>query len=120
MFEASMQAVDPSVSLPYWDFTIDNEAGQSIFDSFMFQDSTFGTLKAPSNGYYWTYEDDSIEDGIISDGRWASIKADDSRFDDIPSPFGYMRGEFRLLPYFIFHAYFCSRGMQLIMDMIVC
>jgi len=99
MFEAAMQSVDASVTLPYWDFTIDNEQGASIFESFIFTPNTFGSLPAPSNGQYWTYKDDEIDDGKIPDGRWANIEADsNTRFEDIPSAFGYMRGPWNMNP----------------------
>jgi len=98
MFEASMQAVDPSTSLFYWDFTIENEAGVSIYDSDMFTSETFGTLSEPKNKAYWSYEKDDIDDGKIPNGRWKKIKADTTRFDDIPSPFGYLRGPWNMNP----------------------
>ena len=43
-FELSMQAVDKSVTLPYWDFTID----QKNNNHFVFQSDTFGSLSFPS------------------------------------------------------------------------
>ena len=39
-FELAMQSVDNSVSLPYWDFTIDSETR----DNYMFTEDTFGSL----------------------------------------------------------------------------
>ena len=102
MFEQSMQAVDPSTSLFYWDFTIENQAGDSIFDSYMYTEDTFGELRAPSNGYYWTYEDDELDDARIPNGRWKHIKVDDKddrgQFEDMPSPFGYLRGPWNMNP----------------------
>jgi len=77
LFEEAIQAVDPSVYLPYWDFTIDSAQNLSIYESPMFTADTFGTLKRPYNeSECWTYEHDSVEDGRISDGRWANLKAE--------------------------------------------
>jgi hypothetical protein len=50
MFERSMQAVNPSVSLPFWDYSQEAEAEVSIFDSPIFQPNTFGTLSRPHDG----------------------------------------------------------------------
>jgi hypothetical protein len=56
MFELSMQAVNPSISLPFWDFTIDNSENITIFESFMFTNETFGTLPSPKDHKWgWTY-----------------------------------------------------------------
>jgi Common central domain of tyrosinase len=46
-FEKSMQAVDPSVSLPYWDCTIEAALNIPIWDSPLFQPETFGSLVRP-------------------------------------------------------------------------
>ena len=99
IFEASMQAVDPSISLPYWDFTIESEDGSTIFDSFMFTPETFGTLSVPKNEYYWSYEEDSLSDGKIPDGRWAGIKTEyNTRFDELVNAYGYLRGPWNMNP----------------------
>ena len=37
IFENSLRAVNPAVTLPFWDFTIDTAAGLSVWDSFAFQ-----------------------------------------------------------------------------------
>jgi len=74
IFETSMQAVDPSISLPYWDFTVENATGLSVWDSPIFTADTFGTLGMPADTVKgWTYELDTVEDGSILDGRWANL-----------------------------------------------
>jgi hypothetical protein len=47
----------------------------------------------PTNQKYgFTYEDDSVLDAAIPDGRWAYIKADmNDRYDDLKFGYGYMR-----------------------------
>lgn len=100
MFELSMQSVDPSITLPYWDFTIESEADQSMVDSFIFTEEVFGTISGPSNGEYWTWSADAISDAAIKDGRWAYISADmNTRLDEtLQNSFGYMRGPWNMNP----------------------
>ena len=101
MFEASMQAVDPSVSMFYWDFTIEATLSESFFNSPMFTADTFGSLSkssADSTVNAWSYGYDSISDSYISDGRWAHAKANINDYADLASPFGYMRGPWNANP----------------------
>ncbi|CAM9212040.1 unnamed protein product [Hapterophycus canaliculatus] len=64
-FEASLQAVNPKLTLPYWDFTIETAAGESGDGSVeqpqtkspLFQDSWFGSVDPT--------------DDQVKDGRWA-------------------------------------------------
>ena len=61
MFEKAMQAVNPAVSLFYWDYTIETETHMKIGDSPMFTPDTFGTLNFPADNYWgWTYSNDSM------------------------------------------------------------
>jgi hypothetical protein len=91
MFEMAIQSVDPrfvmsyhnaspsphqtlsySVSLPYWDFTIDVKENKTIFDSNMFTAETFGSLAKPKDEFWgFTYKNDKLKDSRIQDGRWA-------------------------------------------------
>ena len=60
MFEASMQAVNPAVTMPYWDFTMDVAEGKTIYESVMFTDKTFGTMTKPEDlerGFLYKYDD---------------------------------------------------------------
>ena len=100
-FEQSMQAVDPSVSLFYWDFTIESTLELSFYNSPMFTADTFGSLtKSVYDGTaaQWSYEHDSISDGFIPDGRWAQIPAYLNKFALLKSPYGYMRGPWNTNP----------------------
>lgn len=47
IFEQAMQAVDASVTLPYWDFTIEGAYNLSVWDSPIFTADTFGSLALP-------------------------------------------------------------------------
>lgn len=99
MFETIIQSVDPSVSVPYWDFTIDQAKGLSVSDSFVVGNDKYGSMPAPSNGVYFTYHLDPIESTQIPDGRWASTKAAlNTEFADLPSPYGYLRSPWNLNP----------------------
>jgi len=93
IFEASMQSVDPSVSLFYWDFTIENENGLSLTESPMFTADTFGSVNLatePDNGFQ--YSKDNILDAAIPDGRWKLAKVDlNDKYDTLGNGFGYMR-----------------------------
>ena len=72
MFESSLQAYDPSLSLPYWDFTIEKyETGGSPVGSFAFSEDTFGSLTLPSDVTFgFTYAGNRVVDGKIPDGRF--------------------------------------------------
>jgi len=100
MFELSMQAVNPSISLPFWDFTIDNSENITIFESFMFTNETFGTLPSPKDHKWgWTYSGDNINDASIPDGRWAYQPADiNYAFPELQNGFGYIRGPWNMNP----------------------
>ena len=42
IFEASLQSIDPSVALPYWDYTIDDSQGMSLYQSVVMTEKVFG------------------------------------------------------------------------------
>ena len=100
MFELAIQAVDPSVALPYWDFTIDVSEGKTIFDSVIFSARTFGSISKPKDEYWgFTYTNDKLEDTKIQDGRWKDLKAElNTRYPDLSNGFGYMRGPWNMNP----------------------
>ena len=41
-FEQALQAINPAVSVPYWDFTVDAEMGAEWRSSIVFDDDWFG------------------------------------------------------------------------------
>ena len=100
IFEVSMQAIDPSVTLPYWDFTKESAQNISIWDSFLFTEKTFGTLTLPNdltNG--WLFTSNSVDDGKIVDGRWANLKADkNTKYTELDYAYGYMRAPWNMNP----------------------
>ena len=94
IFEESIQLVDPSVSVPYWDFTIEETEGLHAYDSKVMTAEIFGSMMPPTNATYsYTYESDKILDYAIKDGRWAYITAEmnPSKFESLQSGYGYMR-----------------------------
>jgi len=97
MFEKAMQAVNPSVTLPYWDYTIENAAGQSVFESYAFTEETFGTVTAPDDD--WTYAGQSMNDARISNGRWKDLKSELNYFHpDLVAGYGYLRAPWNMNP----------------------
>lgn len=50
MFEQSLQAIDPSIAVPYWDFTVEGTFynGPDFRQSMVFSDDWFGTA-TPDN-----------------------------------------------------------------------
>ena len=95
-----MQAVNASVSLPYWDFTIETAKGEDLFSSYAFKTATFGTLHGPADTTWgWTYRNDSIKDARIRNGRWKNIKADvNKKYPDLDYNFGYLRAPWNTNP----------------------
>jgi len=96
LYELALQAVNPTVSLPYWDYTY--ETGD-FSESIMFSEKTFGSLNFPSTNNYWSYSHDSLIDAAIQDGRWAMIQTkENSKYPDLINGYGYMRGPWNTNP----------------------
>ena len=98
LFEKSMQAIDPSVSLFYWDTTYDNYYSITLAENPMFQDDTFGSITdADGDGWDWSQSD--MKYAKIPDGLWKHQKADlNKKYDDLGNSFGYMRGPWNFNP----------------------
>ena len=82
MFEQAMQAVDPRVSLPYWDFTIDKwllDSGNlsSVWQSPIFDASWLGGVNR-----------DTL---TIDEGRWANIAVAANQWTATHNSYGYLR-----------------------------
>lgn len=101
MVELAMQAVNPSVSMPYWDYTLEVAQGKALNESFMFTEDTFGTLAVPAAGfeYGFQYSTDSITDARITNGRWKDLKSEmNYAYPDLGNGFGFMRGAWNTNP----------------------
>lgn len=95
--------VDPSVSVPYWDFTIDSAARSFVYETPVMSANMFGRVREPrdsevDSGY--TYASNKIEDFAIKDGRWAYTKTalTPSKFTDLAGGYGYMRSPWNMNP----------------------
>lgn len=99
MFESALQAVDSSVSLPYWDYSYDAEMLDNVSMSSMFTPATFGSIRFPADGEYWTFANDSILDARIPDGRWQDATAGTyDLFPDLFNSYGLLRGPWNTNP----------------------
>lgn len=99
LFELALQSVDPSVSLPYWDYTYDSQVHDNVSMSAMFTADSFGSVRFPTDGSYWRYSEDSILDATIPDGRWANARAGSyDLFPNLINPYGYLRGPWNTNP----------------------
>lgn len=96
LFEKSLQSIDSSLTLPYWDFTA--ESGD-LTSSFMFSADTFGSVVLPTDqSVGWTYDSDSMLDAAIPDGRWEKVESPSTDDEDLKNGFGYMRGPWNMNP----------------------
>lgn len=53
--------MDPSVTLPYWDYSLEVAEGKALNESVMFREDTFGSLPVPADpAKGFSYRDDGI------------------------------------------------------------
>ena len=100
IFEAALQAVDPSLTMPYWDYTIDRAYNLSVWESPLFTNETFGSLTLPSDkSMGWLYKNDDMDSAAIPDGRWKGFKAEDNtKYSKLQSGYGLMRAPWNMNP----------------------
>eukprot|EP00595_Chromulina_sp_UTEXLB2642_P002475 CAMPEP_0196764134 /NCGR_PEP_ID=MMETSP1095-20130614/5414_1 /TAXON_ID=96789 ORGANISM="Chromulina nebulosa, Strain UTEXLB2642" /NCGR_SAMPLE_ID=MMETSP1095 /ASSEMBLY_ACC=CAM_ASM_000446 /LENGTH=537 /DNA_ID=CAMNT_0042118849 /DNA_START=559 /DNA_END=2172 /DNA_ORIENTATION=- len=100
IFEKSMQTVDPSISLPYWDFTIEGATGLEVWESPIFTADTYGSLTLPTDREKgWTYSNDPMESAAIPNGRWAKLLAPkNTQYSDLNYGYGYLRAPWSMNP----------------------
>ena len=84
-FEQAMQAVDASVSLPYWDFTLDmyersHGNWTDLVESPMWRETWFGS-----------HDEDGEHANTITKGRWAFIEIESKAWKKTHNSYGYMR-----------------------------
>ena len=93
--ERGLQAIDPSLAVPYWDYTIDAfEYGDGWEDSPVFGESWFGSA-APGGAHH-----------VVETGRWAYTRLLDAAsgardYSSITNPYGVLRSPWNTNP----HAY---------------
>lgn len=73
LFEQELQTVDPSIVLPYWDWTVDQE-----IDSYLWQDDLMGGDGGPDKNY-------AVTSGPFRQGEWNITIFDET--DDETFPF---------------------------------
>lgn len=99
-FDDSIKSINPSVSLPYWDFTMDNELNLTAANSYPINEKWFGSMTIPSDmqsGY--TYKSDKIADARIKDGAFEGLLAEKVTNDAFPkNGYGYLRAPWNLNP----------------------
>lgn len=100
IFESSLQSIDPSVALPYWDYTIDESQDKSLYQSFIMTEKVFGGMSLPSNvDSGFQYGADKIEQGRILNGMWASLATEiNLDYPDLAAGYGYMRAPWSMNP----------------------
>lgn len=95
-FEQSLQSVNPVVSVPYWDYTIDEYEYDDWTESPIFLDDWFGKA-SPANVEH-----------IVSEGRWAYQAVSKDVGDSAPhNPYGLLRSPWNTnpTPYIMRHRY---------------
>ncbi|CAN0387437.1 unnamed protein product [Pylaiella littoralis] len=65
-FESSLQQVNPKLSLPYWDFTIEGSSAGGVFGESVSSAQEFSEVFSPA--WFGSYDP---EDNMVKDGRWA-------------------------------------------------
>lgn len=74
LFEEQLREIDPSVTVPYWDWTVDRE-----IDSYLWQDDLMGGDGDPDDNY-------GVSTGPFQQGQWLITlfdETDDERFDHL-------------------------------------
>lgn len=94
IFEKSIQSVDPSVAMPYWDWTVDvtsnaylNKSNAELWSWNVWGSEYFGI--ANNNAH------------TVSEGPWAFTRLPTDYWNDTHNPYGYMRAPWNMnsLPY---------------------
>ncbi len=100
MFEDALKAVNPAVSLAYWDFTIDNSLNKTAANSYPMSPDMFGSMTFPKNMMSgFRYDSDKVLDAKISDSLFANLPAEKSDNTVFPgNGFGYMRAPWNMNP----------------------
>lgn len=100
MFDDAVKVVDPSQSLPYWDFTIDNAEGRHPWEAIIMSAEMYGSMTLPYNlSVGFQYSRDKIDSGRIADGRWKDLKVETNwYYPDLNYGYGMLRGPWNMNP----------------------
>eukprot|EP00903_Cladosiphon_okamuranus_P019382 g17822.t1 len=84
-FEQALQVVDPSVSIPYWEYTIESALGMTDYgESEVFGPDWFGNA-SPDNPLH-----------TVDDGRWAYLPLMKDAWEHVHNPYGLLRSPWNL------------------------
>lgn len=87
LFEQALQVVNPAVSIPYWEYTIEAAAGLDAYgDSEIFADDWFGNA-SPDNSMH-----------TVDQGRWAFIPIKEDAWDYVHNSYGLLRTPWNMDP----------------------
>ena len=111
MFEQALQAVNPALSLAYWDFTMESTFYDptTFRDSPVFEDDWFGDAYAIDTTLHTT-----------SSGRWAYVPTmrNAVNFSSVVNPYGMLRSPVSLLQYVVlFILSLFDSGMTIVLRM---
>eukprot|EP00904_Undaria_pinnatifida_P008207 jgi/Undpi1/4516/HiC_scaffold_18.g07870.m1 len=80
LFEQALQIVDPMVSIPYWEYTIESALGFSSYgESDVFSDDWFGAASPPNPLH------------VVEKGRWAYLPVMANAWEHVHNSFGLLR-----------------------------
>lgn len=85
--EQSLQTVDPTVSVPYWEYSLDAHLyNGAIQDSPVWLDDWLGPMSPASEGY------------VVDKGRWAHTPVANDAWDKVHNPYGLLRSPWNVDP----------------------
>jgi len=86
--EQGLQTIQPNITIPYWDYTIDSYSVSDFVNSPIFYDSWFGAA-SPDN-----------DEHIITKGRWAyqSVLKNAQDYSHVHNPYGVLRSPWNTNP----------------------
>lgn len=101
-FERAMQAVDPSIAMPFWDFTIESAyAAEQDPETWSYQSDYFSTFSLWNDKWFGDAENSEM---TVRSGRWAYLEVPKAQSPTaMQSPYGYLRApwNFQASPYMI-------------------
>jgi hypothetical protein len=99
LYEQALQSINPSISIPYWDFTLESTFYTNTYsfrNSYIFSSSVFGSACPNTNT-----DDNNQKHFCTINGRFANneIMSDAINYSDIRNAYGHMRSPWNLNPY---------------------
>jgi hypothetical protein len=92
----------PSLTVPYWDFTIEHSDKKVFYNSYIINDEMFGSCSFPKDtepGFAFEYVNDNIVDARIPDSKFKDLKVGiNTIYTEMMLGYGYMRAPWNLNP----------------------